>query len=142
MVLEIYPLKAGHELILAKVPLSPRQTGKDAAFSKHDPILEDYLDYLVNNYKYHTIRGFAPRVGGRDVSLPLAKVFMPLHAVEGRPALTEYAEQDLRRQLAGEFWESAGELDWQRRREEMEKAKLSARQAVQQNLSLAELHWI
>ncbi|MCP4696286.1 MAG: hypothetical protein GY862_05500, partial [Gammaproteobacteria bacterium] len=41
--------------------------------------------------------------------------------------------------MAGEFREPAGELDWQRRREEMEKARLSARQAAQQNLSLAEL---
>jgi len=59
---------------------------------------QEYLKYLVQQLKDHTLRGFAPQVGGRALSLPLSEIFLPLQAVEGRPALAEYAEQDLRRQ--------------------------------------------
>jgi HEAT repeat protein/DNA replication protein DnaC len=101
-------------------------------------VRQDYRDYLVKEFKDHVIRGFAPQVGGRVISLPLAKIFLPLQATEGRPALAEYADEDLRRQAASEVM---GELDWQRRREEMEKryAQLSARQAAQRSLKLADL---
>ena len=96
-----------------------------------------YYGYLINEYKDHTIRGFAPQVGSRVLSLPLAKIFLPLQAVEGRPALAEYAEDDLRQALR----ETISEMDWQHRREETEKrlAQLSARQSVQRTLTLAEL---
>ncbi|GEM_PF-6938100 len=101
-------------------------------------VQQEYRDYLVKEFKDHVIRGFAPQVGGRVISLPLAKIFLPLQAIEGRPALAEYADEDLRRQATGEVM---GELDWQRRREEMEKryAQLSARQAAQRSLKLADL---
>ena len=79
-------------------------------------IRQAYFDYLIKELKDHTIRGIAPQVGGRVISLPLAKIFLPLQAVEGRPALAEYAEEDLLRQAASEV---VDELDWQRRREEM-----------------------
>jgi DNA replication protein DnaC len=101
-------------------------------------VRRDYHAYLVDDLKYHTIRGIAPYVHGQVVSVPLAKVFLPLQAVEGRPALAEYAEEDLLRQAASEV---AQELDWQRRREELEKryTQLSARQAAQRSLNLADL---
>ncbi|MBI5715756.1 MAG: HEAT repeat domain-containing protein, partial [Chloroflexi bacterium] len=101
-------------------------------------VSREYRETLVQELKNHVIRGFSPHVSGRVLSLPLDKIFLPLQAVEGRPALAEYAEEDLRRQA---MHETMGELDWQRRREEMEKryAQLSARQASQKPLNLAEL---
>ncbi|MGH7597406.1 MAG: hypothetical protein ACREOI_13720 [bacterium] len=45
---------------------------------------QEYRDYLVKEFKDHVIRGFAPQVGGRVISLPLAKIFLPLQAIEGR----------------------------------------------------------
>lgn len=95
-----------------------------------------YRAYLIRMYKDHVIRGFSPRIGGRDVSLPLSKIFLPLEAIEGRPALAEYAEADLFR---GGM--TMGELDWQRHSLEMEKraAHLSVQVAAQRPLSLAEL---
>ncbi|MGB0384893.1 MAG: HEAT repeat domain-containing protein [Ardenticatenaceae bacterium] len=99
---------------------------------------QEYFDYLIREHKDHVIRGFSPRVSGRDVSLPLAKIFLPLEAIEGRPALAEYAEEDMLRQaISG----SMGELDWQRHTLEMEKrsAQLGARLAAQRALTLAEL---
>ena len=97
----------------------------------------EYLNYIIAQYKDHVIRGFAPQVAGRVLSLPLKDIFLPLQSVEGRPALAEYAEEDLRRTAA----ETSEELDWMRRREEMEKryAQLSATQAAQRPLSLAML---
>lgn len=101
-------------------------------------IQQEYFDYLIREYKDHVIRGFSPRVSGRDVSLPLAKIFLPLQAVEGRPALAEYAEEDLFRQTVTG---GIGELEWQRHTLDMEKrsARLGARQAAQRPLNLAEL---
>jgi len=101
-------------------------------------VRQAYHEYLIRELKDHTIRGFAPQVSGRVLSLPISQIFLPLQAVEGRPALAEYAEEDLRRQAASEVM---GELDWQRRREEIEKryAQLSARQAAQRQLTLADL---
>jgi hypothetical protein len=101
-------------------------------------VAAEYRDYLIGELKDHTIRGFAPQVGGRVLSLPLSRIFLPLEAVQGRPALAEYAEQDLMRQAASEV---SGELNWRQRREEIEKryAQLSARQAVQRPLKLADL---
>ena len=95
---------------------------------------ENYYQYLIEELKDHTIRGFAPQVGGRVLSLPLAKIFLPLEAVEGRPALSEYAEQDLRKQLKAE-------IDWRRSRQDMEKrfAQLQAKQATQKPMNLADL---
>ena len=104
-------------------------------FSK---VRQEYCEYLIRELKDHTIRGFAPQVGSRVLSLPISQIFLPLQAVEGRPALAEYAEEDLLRQAASE---ALGELDWQRRREEMEKryAQLSARQAAQRPVTLEDL---
>ena len=101
-------------------------------------VANEYRNFMIAELKDHTIRGFAPQVGGRVISLPLADVFLPLEAIEGRPALAEYAEADLLRQAAGKVMD---ELDWQRQREEMEKryAQLSARQAAQRSLNLEEL---
>ena len=101
-----------------------------------------YFEYLIAELKDHIIRGFAPQVSGRVLSLPLSKIFLPLQAVEGRPALAEYAEQDLRRQAAQEVsQEMMRELDWQQRFREIEKryAHLSAKQAAQRALKLADL---
>ena len=101
-------------------------------------VRQEYCEYLIRELKDHTIRGFAPQVGSRVLSLPISQIFLPLQAVEGRPALAEYAEEDLLRQAASE---ALGELDWQRRREEMEKryAQLSARQAAQRPVTLEDL---
>jgi HEAT repeat protein len=98
----------------------------------------DYCLYLIDELREHVLRGFAPQVGGRVLSLPLREIFLPLQAVEGRPAVAEYAEEDLRRQAEREI---EGELDWLRRRDEMEKrlAQMKARQAAQRPLELAEL---
>lgn len=107
-----------------------------------DKYQQAYFDYLIAEFKDHIIRGFAPQVSGRVLSLPLEKVFLPLQAVEGRPALAEYAEQDLRRQAAQEVGkETMRELDWQQRFEEIEKryAHLSVKQAAQRTLKLADL---
>ncbi|MCP4697132.1 MAG: NACHT domain-containing protein [Gammaproteobacteria bacterium] len=137
---EIHARKAGHNLIVAHAPAEDFIAPGGGI--RHDPLRARYLQYLIKAYRDHTIRGFAPRVSGRDVSLPLAKVFLPLQAVEGRPALTEYAEQDLQRQAAGEFMaEPGGELDWTRRREDLEKraARLAVRQAAQRPLRMNEL---
>ena len=99
---------------------------------------QEYLDFLVRKYKDHVIRGFSPRVSGRDVSLPLEKIFLPLQAIEGRPAVAEYAEEDLGRQFISS---GMGDLDWQRQSLEMEKrsAQLDARQIAQRPLNLADL---
>ncbi len=101
-------------------------------------IAQEYRESLIREYKDHVIRGFSPRIGGRDVSLPLAKIFLPLEAIEGRPALAQYAEEDIYRQMAGS---AMGELDWQRRSLEVEKrsAQLNVLQAAQKPLSLAQL---
>ncbi|MEE8586101.1 MAG: hypothetical protein V3T83_14755, partial [Acidobacteriota bacterium] len=98
----------------------------------------DYRLYLMDELRQHQLRGFAPQIGGRVLSLPLAKVFLPLRAVEGRPALAQYAEEDLDWQNRAE---EAGELFWHSRREELEKrrAQLLARQAGQRTLSLRQL---
>ena len=98
----------------------------------------EYAQALLDELHDHIIRGFAPQVGGKVLSLPLSEVFLPLQALEGRPALAEYAEEDLRRQAASEL---PGELGWQQRREEMEKrlARLRARQTAQRSLRLEDL---
>jgi HEAT repeat protein len=103
-----------------------------------DVVSQEYCEYLVKEYEHHIIRGFSPQVSGRVLSLPISEIFLPLQAVEGRPALAEYAEEDLRLQAAREVM---GELDWQQRLKEAEKryAQLSARQAAQHHLTLAEL---
>jgi DNA-binding transcriptional ArsR family regulator len=79
----------------------------DDPFEDFNSIRQAYRDYLIKELKDHIIRGFAPQVGGKVLSLPLAKIFLPLQAVEGRPALAEYAEEDLLRQAASEI---VGEL--------------------------------
>jgi HEAT repeat protein len=102
----------------------------------------EYFQYLINDLRDHTLRGFAPQVSGKVLSLPLSKIFLPLQAVEGRPALAEYAEEDLRRQAMQETaHETMRELDWRQRLQEAEKryAQLSARQAAQHPLNLADL---
>ncbi|MCP4661507.1 MAG: NACHT domain-containing protein, partial [bacterium] len=101
-------------------------------------VRRDYRLHLVDELREHVMRGFAPQVGGRVLSLPLAKIFLPLKALEGRPALAEYAADDLRWQEAAE---DLDELGWQQRREEMEKryAQLQARQSAQRTLGLQEL---
>ena len=95
---------------------------------------------MVKELKDHILRGFAPQIGGKVLSLPLAKIFLPLQAIEGRPALAEYAEEDLQHQVSLSY-HGGDELDWQRWREEMEKrhTQLSVRQAAQRSLKLAEL---
>ncbi len=99
---------------------------------------KEYREYLVKELKDHILRGFAPQIGGKVLSLPLAKIFLPLQAIEGRPALAEYAEEDLQRQVS---YHGGDELDWQRWREEQEKrhTQLSVRQAAQRSLKLADL---
>ena len=128
------------ELVEKCAQLRPNTSWADALdpsaeFSK---VRQEYYEYLIQELKDHTIRGFAPQVGGRVLSLPISQIFLPLRAVEGRPALAEYAEEDLLRQAASE---ALGELDWRRRREEMEKryAQLSARQAAQRPMTLKDL---
>ncbi len=95
----------------------------------------DYRLYLMDELREHVLRGFAPQVSGRVLSLPLAKIFLPLSAVGGRPALAEYAEEDLHWQERAAELE---ELDWKTRREEIEKrrARLQQRQSVQHAFSL------
>ena len=97
-----------------------------------------YLEALVNELQEHTIRGFAPQVGGRVLSLPLAKIFLPLQAQEGRPALSRYAEEDV---LFQTIHENTNELDWMRRQIELEKrhTQLNAQQASQRSLTLTTL---
>ena len=68
-------------------------------------VRQAYFDYLIRLYAQHVIQGFSPRISGRDVSLPLAKIFLPLKAIEGRPVLAEYAEEDLMRQSIGAMGE-------------------------------------
>lgn len=111
-----------------------------APFDPAAPVRQEYCAALISELRYHTIRGFAPQVGGRVISLPLGDIFLPLQAVTGRPALAASAEEDLRRQLVSRE-EARGVLDWQWRQLELEKrsAILSARQAAQRSLSLAEL---
>ena len=102
----------------------------------------EYFQYLVNDLKEHTLRGYAPQVGGRVLSLPLSKIFLPLEAVEGRPALAEYAEQDLRRMAAeGVNQQPMRELDWQERLQEKDRrfVQLKAKQAAQRPLNLSSL---
>jgi HEAT repeat protein len=106
---------------------------------------KEYRDYLRKKLEYHKIRGFSPRFYRQIQDLPLAKIFLPLQIREGRPALAEYAEEELRPQTPPEKQQAApekvDELDWQRRQEEMEKhrARLSASQAAQRPLTLAGL---
>ena len=104
-----------------------------------EDVRRDYRMHLVDELREHMLGGFAPQVGGRVLSLPLSKVFLPLRAVEGRPALAEYAEEDLHWQQ--QRADDSSELDWRTRREEMEKrhARLRHRQAVQRSFTLEEL---
>ena len=105
----------------------------------------DVRQLLMDELGDHVLRGFAPKVGGQEIALPLREVFLPLQAVEGRPTLSEYAERDLERQA--EFgrpeWEAEGqsELDWRRRRDELEKhrAHLRAHQSAQRYFDLERL---
>lgn len=100
-------------------------------------VRQGYFTYLSHLYANHVIHGFSPRISGRDVSLPLAKIFLPLKAIEGRPILAEYAEEDLMRLSLGPM----GELDWQRHSMEMEKrsTQMNVKLSAQKPLSLAEL---
>lgn len=97
-----------------------------------------YLAYLVDELKELTLRGFAPQVSGKVLSLPLADIFLPLQATEGRPALASYAEEDLHRQTETAL---LNEIDQQRYQAEMEKrfAQLRAHLAAQRTLSLRDL---
>lgn len=101
-------------------------------------VRRDYKLYLADELREHVLRGFAPQVGGRVLSLPLGKIFLPLQAVEGRPALAQYAAEDLAWQ---EEAAQTDELDWHYRREEMEKrqARLRERRTTQRTLSLEDL---
>jgi HEAT repeat protein len=115
-----------------QLELAERRLGRVA------DVRRDYRLYLADELSQHVLRGFAPQVGGRVISLPLAKIFLPLRAIEGRPALAEYAEEDLSWQQAAA---ETSELDWQTRQEEMEKryARLRERQRIQRTLSLKDL---
>lgn len=108
-----------------------------------DAIRKEYFSYLARELSAHTIRGFAPQVGGRRViSLPLAKIFVPLRAVEGRPTLAEYAEEDLFRQAANEVnRELENDHHWQHHFRSLERrfALLEIRQEAEKPLTLAEL---
>lgn len=119
-------------------PEADRSTPSSQVAEDLSRVRQAYYDYLQNELKDHIIRGFAPQVSGRVLSLPISEIFLPLQAVEGRPALSEYAEEELQRQTLAE---AMGELDWRRRLEAVEKryAQLSARQAVQHHLTLADL---
>ncbi|MEM7532411.1 MAG: HEAT repeat domain-containing protein [Chloroflexota bacterium] len=101
----------------------------------------DYREFLQNELGAHTIRGFSPQVGGGNViSLPLSKIFLPLRAAEGRPALAEYAEGDLLRQTADEVHgRIVSDHDWQRQSQLMERrfAQLRAKQDAEKQLELA-----
>jgi len=100
-------------------------------------VRRDYRLHLVDALRDHLIRGFAPQVGGRVISLPLAKIFLPLQAVEGRPALAEYAEQDLHRGSG----ETPDELSWRHQQAEIERrrSRPQAREGGERSLGLAEL---
>lgn len=108
-----------------------------------DSIRKEYFNYLARNLEAHTIRGFSPQVGGGNViSLPLSRIFVPLKAVEGRPPLAEYAEEDLLRQAVGEMnSESEGGLDWELRTLALERrlAQLKIGQEAEKSLTLADL---
>jgi len=98
----------------------------------------EYLAYLIDEIKELTLRGFAPQVSGKVLSLPLADVFLPLQATEGRPALATYAQEDLRHQAELVLM---SEIDQQHYRAEMEKrfAQFQAHLAVQRTLKIADL---
>lgn len=108
-----------------------------------ESIRNEYFSYLARKLEAHTIRGFSPQVGGGNViSLPLSKIFVPLKAVEGRPPLAEYAEEDLLRQAVGEVnSESEGGLDWELRTHALERrfAQLKISQEAEKSLTLADL---
>src|SRR5262249_23920127 len=110
-----------------------QQLGVDA-----EVVRQQYRAALVDELKDHTSRGFAPWVGGKVLSLPLAKILLPLQAIEGRPALAEYAEEDLRRQGTDDL---QAMFNWQRQQADLERrsAQLKAKQAAQRPLSLAGL---
>lgn len=106
-------------------------------------INQAYLDYQIRTIEAHPISGFAPQIGGgRVISLPLSEIFLPLHSIEGQPALAKYAEEDLKRQAASEVeFELRHELDYQRFHYEMERRymQLRAEQAAQQPFNLTDL---
>lgn len=106
-------------------------------------IHQAYLDYQIRTIEAHPIIGFAPQIGGgRVISLPLSEIFLPLHSIEGQPALAKYADEDLKRQAASEVkFKLRHELDYQRFRYEMERRyrQLRAEQAAQQPFNLTDL---
>ena len=124
--------------LLEPADLEAISAGEGSTAESWQPVQLAYYAYLQGELEHHIIRGFAPQVSGNVLSLPISQIFLPLKAVEGRPALAEYAEEDLRLQAARE---AMAELDWQRSLEEVEKryAQLSARRAAQRRLTLADL---
>ncbi|MBN1659468.1 MAG: HEAT repeat domain-containing protein [Anaerolineae bacterium] len=103
-----------------------------------DRIRRQYYRYLAKELKEHLIRGFAPQVGGKLLSLPISRIFMPLSAVEGRPALAQYSEEDTRIEPPGK---TAATHDLLLQQEEFGRryAQLAAEHAVQHRLTLADL---
>ncbi|MCP4658191.1 MAG: NACHT domain-containing protein, partial [bacterium] len=115
-----------------QLDLAERRLGRIA------DVRRDYRLHLADELREHVLRGFAPQVGGRVLSLPLAKIFLPLKALEGRPPLAEYAD-DLRRPEPEAERDELGRQP--RGTEEVEKgrARLEVRQAAQRPLRLEEL---
>lgn len=113
------------------------------AKKKSEKIKQEYYDYLKRGLKDHTIRGFAPHVGGRNIiSVPLSEIFVPLKATEGRPALSEYAEEELLQQAESEYGsERNGGMDREEYWQSLENrvAELKTRQDSEKNVKLAEV---
>ena len=100
----------------AHIHLSKAERGEVGLALEQPDVYEEvrrgYMDALVQQHRLLRMHGIAPRVGGRELSLPLAKVFIPLRAAEGRPTLSRYAEEYLQRQVMDEV---RREFDGQRR---------------------------
>jgi energy-coupling factor transporter ATP-binding protein EcfA2 len=97
----------------------------------------EYLAYLRDRYQFLDLKGFSPRVSGRIISLRLTEIFTDLQLEEGRPYVSEYAEDDLAMMSEKQFFE----LDWERQLDLLEKryVRLEATKPKVQLLKLSDI---
>lgn len=97
----------------------------------------EYLSYLRDRYQFLDLKGFSPRISGRVLSLRLTEVFTDVHLEEGRPYISEFAEDELATMSEKQLFE----LDWERLFDLLEKryARLEATKPKVRVLKLSDI---
>jgi hypothetical protein len=98
---------------------------------------EEYLAYLRDKHQYLDLKGFSPRVSNRILSLRLKEIFTDVTLIEGRPKVSEFADDELNIISEKKFFE----LDWIRQLDLLEKryARLESTKPKTRVLELAEV---